>query len=130
MSHRASQYQVCHCPNGSTNRYCWSGPVESKGHIVFQRLKSNFVLTALYVDDKTTLSEPDWFTSVYDGKVKKTIGKQNADFQITRFNNNAQPFYVILDHDGNLLTEPLAYDLNVNTFVEFLDRGYQNYKGE
>jgi hypothetical protein len=39
-------------------------------------------------------------------KSKKTIGKQNADFQIRKFNNNAQPFYVILDQNGELLVEP------------------------
>ena len=54
------------------------------------------MLLALYVDDKTELPEDEWYTSEYDSKTKKTIGKQNADFQIRRFNNNAQPFYVIL----------------------------------
>jgi len=69
----------------------WSDPA------VLQRLKNDFVMVALYVDDKTELPKEDWYTSSYDGKVKKTIGKQNADFQITRFQNNAQPFYVILN---------------------------------
>ena len=44
-------------------------------------------------------------------------------FQITTFNNNAQPFYVILSPEGELLTEPSAYDLNVDKFVQFLDEG-------
>lgn len=95
----------------------WSDPA------VLRRLKENFVIAALYVDDKEKLPESEWYTSDYDNKVKKTIGKQNADFQITRFNNNAQPFYIILDGNGELLAGPKAYDLNVSNFVSFLDEG-------
>ena len=51
----------------------------------------------LYIDDKTMLPEDEWYISQYDGKIKKSIGKQNADFQIIKFNNNAQPFYVVLN---------------------------------
>ncbi len=95
----------------------WSEPA------VLNRLREDFVLLALYVDDKTEPSEDQWYTSEYDGKVKKTIGKQNADFQITRYGNNAQPYYLILSPDGTILTEPKAYDLNVDNFVAFLEQG-------
>lgn len=88
---------------------------------VLKRLRENFIVTALYVDDKTELPEKEWITSKYDGKVKKTIGKKYADFQISRFNVNAQPYYVLLDTSGNLLVPPRAYDLNVDHFIEFLD---------
>ncbi|TVP45548.1 MAG: DUF255 domain-containing protein, partial [Mongoliibacter sp.] len=80
---------------------------------VLQRLNEDFVMVALYIDERLELPESEWYTSEYDGKVKKTIGKQNADFQITRFNNNAQPYYVILDHNEELLVRPKAYDTNV-----------------
>jgi thiol:disulfide interchange protein DsbD len=93
----------------------WSEPE------VLERLKSDFIVASLYVDEKTTLPETEWYTSEYDGKTKKTIGNQNADLQITRFNNNAQPYYVILNPSGELLAEPKAYDLNVQNFVDFLD---------
>lgn len=93
----------------------WSDPQ------VLERLRNDFVLVALYVDEKTELPESEWYTSEYDGKIKKSIGKQNADLQITRFNNNAQPFYVILDPNENLLAPPKAYDLNISNFVAFLD---------
>ena len=75
---------------------------------VLQRLKNDFVVVALYVDDKKQLPESDWYVSDYDGKVKKTIGRQNADFQINRYKNNAQPFYVILDQEEQLLASPLV----------------------
>ena len=95
---------------------------------VLKRLSENFVLVALYVDDRTQLEQNTWYKSTYDGKTKKTIGQQNADFQITRFNNNAQPFYVILNEDGELLIEPKAYDLNISRFVDFLDEALENHR--
>ena len=100
----------------------WSDPA------VLKRLSENFILVALYVDDRTKLPNSDWYSSTYDGKSKKTIGQQNADFQITRFNNNAQPFYVILNMDEELLIAPKAYDLNISNFVDFLDEALENHR--
>ena len=99
----------------------WSDPK------VLRRLRNDFVMVALYVDDKTKLDEQYWYTSTYDNKVKKTIGKQNADFQITRYKNNAQPFYVILDQDEQLLARPLAYNLDIDNFVKFIDKAKEEY---
>jgi thiol:disulfide interchange protein DsbD len=95
---------------------------------VLSRLQNNFIITALYVDDKTKLAEDEWITSKYDGKIKKTIGNKFADFQISKFNTNAQPFYVLLNTDGELLIQPKAYDLNVDNFLQFLDDGIENFK--
>jgi thiol:disulfide interchange protein DsbD len=100
----------------------WSDPT------VLKRMRDNYIVTALYVDDKTELPENEWITSKYDKKVKKTIGKIFADLQISRFNVNSQPYYVLLDTSGNLLTSPRAYDLDVNAFVKFLDTGTDNFK--
>jgi thiol:disulfide interchange protein DsbD len=83
---------------------------------------------ALYVDDKTELPEAEWYESSYDGKVKKTIGKQNADLQISRLNNNAQPFYVLLGKNEEVLLPPKAYDLDVQNFVDYLDQGKSIYE--
>ncbi|MGL1885357.1 MAG: thioredoxin family protein [Reichenbachiella sp.] len=88
---------------------------------VLSRLKSDFVMLALYVDDKTDLPESEWIKSSYDGKMKKSIGKKNADFQISRFDNNAQPYYVILNTKGELILPPKAYDLNIANFVTYLE---------
>ncbi|GMQ30109.1 protein-disulfide reductase DsbD family protein [Algoriphagus confluentis] len=93
----------------------WSDPQ------VLARLKNDFVMVALYIDERLELPESEWYTSSYDGKVKKTLGKQNADFQITRFNNNAQPYYVILDHNEQLVAKPRGYNTDIGAFVEFLD---------
>ena len=95
----------------------WSDPA------VLSRLTNDFVVVALYVDDKTVLPEADWYTSSYDQKVKKTIGAQNFDLQITKYNSNAQPHYCLVDGDGKLLTSPVNYNLDIQKFVAFLDKG-------
>jgi thiol:disulfide interchange protein DsbD len=99
----------------------WSDPE------VLKRLQNDYVVVALYVDDKTELPESQWYTSKYDQKVKKTIGKQNADLQITNLNNNAQPFYVLVGSDERVLVSPYGYDKSVDAFVNFLDEGKQKY---
>ncbi len=100
----------------------WSDPE------VLQRLQNDYVVVALYVDDKTELPESAWYTSSYDQKVKKTIGKQNADLQITKLNNNAQPFYVLVGSDERVMVSPYGYDKSVEGFVKFLDEGKRKYK--
>ena len=90
---------------------------------VQQCLRNDYVIVALYVDDKTELPESQWYTSKYDNKVKKTIGAQNADLQIVKYNNNAQPHYCLVDHNGNLLVAPKNYDLDPARFASFLDSG-------
>ncbi|MBC8155118.1 MAG: thioredoxin family protein [Bacteroidetes bacterium] len=90
---------------------------------VMQRFRDDYVIVALYVDDKTELPESQWYTSPYDNKQKTTIGAQNADLQIVKYNANAQPHYCLVDQDGNLLVAPKNYDLNPDHFVQFLDSG-------
>lgn len=102
----------------------WSDPR------VLERLKNEFVIVALYVDDKTKLPESEWITSKYDKKVKKTLGKKYADFQISRFGVNAQPYYVILDLQEKMLVTPKARDLNPDNFVKFLDEAIANFSLE
>lgn len=99
----------------------WSDPE------VLERLRNDFVVVALYVDDKTRLPESEWYTSTHDNKVKKTIGKQNADLQITRLDNNAQPFYVLVGKDERVLAWPYGYDKDVDSFINFLESGKKTY---
>lgn len=100
----------------------WSDPK------VLNRLKNDFVVVALYVDDKTELPESEWYTSKVDGKVKKTIGKQNADLQIANLDHNAQPYYILLGDDERVLAWPKAYKKDVGEFVDFLESGKKKYK--
>ncbi len=100
----------------------WSDPR------VLERLRNNYIIVALYIDERKELPESEWYTSKVDGKVKKTVGKQNADLQISRFNINGQPFYVQLNGDETTLVEPRGYDLDVEAFIKFLDNGVAEYK--
>lgn len=101
----------------------WSDPR------VLKRLRDDYVIVALYVDDKTELPEDEWITSAYDQKLKNTIGKKNADYQITAFNANAQPYYVLMDASGKPLNvKPIAYEPNVKKFIQFLDAGIAAHK--
>ncbi len=108
----------------------WSDPR------VLKMLKEDYVICALYVDDKTKLPEEEWYVSEYDGKKKETLAKKNADFQIKKFASNAQPNYILLDsrggHDDDLQQHVLApargHNLDKDAFVEFLKQGLEEYK--
>ena len=91
-------------------------------------LNNKYVLLSLYVDDKTILPENEWYKSTYDSKIKRTIGRQNADFQITRFNNNAQPFYVVIDpFSESIVYKPWGYELNIENYISHLDNGINEF---
>ena len=102
----------------------WSQPE------VLKRLKEDFVVTALYVDDKTELAQSEWYVSPYDNKEKKTIGKQNADLQVRDYQSNTQPLYALLAPDGSLLVPPRSYDLDVEGFIKFLESGKDKLRGK
>ena len=87
-------------------------------------LNNDYVLVSLYVDDKTILSEENWYVSSYDGKVKKSIGRQNSDFQISRFQNNAQPYYVVINpFSDQIISPPWGYELNIEKYINNLKKG-------
>ncbi len=91
----------------------WSDPE------VLRLLKENFVIAALYNDDKTKLPESKWFTTP-EGKVLKDVGRVNSYIARSRFGVNAQPNYALLDSEGKLLVPVRGYDLSISGFVEFL----------
>ena len=95
---------------------------------VLEILNEDYVVVALYVDERRELPEEDWIVSQYDGKVKKTIGKQNIDFQMYRYNANAQPYYVLLDNQERVLNDPIAYDLDVANFIQWLQAGLAEFE--
>jgi thiol:disulfide interchange protein len=99
----------------------WSDPR------VLNILKNDYLILALYVDDKTKLPEEDWGTSK-DGKKLKTLGRKNFAIEVERFGVSAQPYYVLLDANGELMVSPRAYDLDVEAFVEFLENGLKVFK--
>ncbi len=100
----------------------WSDPE------VLQLLRDEFVVCALYVDDKTRLPENEWVTTD-TGKVLKSLGKINSHYALTTYGVNAQPYYVLLgSSDGRILVDPIGRNLDPKAFAEFLRAGVANNK--
>ena len=90
---------------------------------VLQILKRDYVLVSLYVDDKTALAEEEIYTSSFSGKTIKSVGNKWSDFQASKFGTNSQPYYVLMDHNGNTLVPPQAFNLDIDNYIEFLNSG-------
>ncbi len=99
----------------------WSDPQ------VLDMLKNDYVIVALYTDDKQRLDKKDWVTDAETGKVYKDLGRANSYTARTLWNVNAQPNYILLSPDGELLAPVRGYDLSVEGFVEFLKNGLEAY---
>lgn len=95
----------------------WSAPA------VLDMLRNDFVIVALYNDDKTKLDKEDYITDAATGKVYKDLGRKNSYIARTRFNVNAQPNYIILSSEGEQLLPARGYNLDIDGFVAFLKEG-------
>ncbi len=103
--------------------YVWSDPE------VKRLLNEESVMVSLYADENTIeLPESEWVVDE-KGKTLKTLGRKNLNFQKTEYNMNAQPYYVIVNADGEVLTkENYKYDRDVQKFIGWLNEGINNYK--
>ena len=99
----------------------WSDPQ------VLRLLRDDFVIVALYSDDKKVLPESEWIATP-DGRTLKSIGKINAYLAHKRFGINSQPYYLILGPDERPLVPGRGYNLDVQAFVDFLEEGLLNYR--
>ena len=99
----------------------WSDPK------VLGMLKNDFVVVALYTDDKQKLDKDDYVTDAETGKVYKDLGRANSYLARTLWNVNAQPNYVLLTPEGEMLAPVRGYDLSIDGFVEFLQSGLDAY---
>lgn len=92
-------------------------------------LKNEVVLISLYVDDKRPLADGEEIESkLHPGKKLKYIGQKWSEFQIINYGANAQPFYVLMDHNEENLIEPVAYTPNVEEYHNWLKKGITNFK--
>ena len=99
----------------------WSDPR------VLSILRNEYVIVALYTDDKTSLSREDWVT-LPNGRVLKDLGRVNSYLVRERFGVNAQPNYALLGSDGSLLQPIRGYNLDVDGFIDFLQAGLAAYR--
>ena len=95
----------------------WSDPQ------VLSMLKNDFVVVALYTDDKQKLDKEEYVTDAETGKVYKDLGRANSYVARTKWNVNAQPNYVLLSPNGEQLVPVRGYDLDIAGFVNFLQSG-------
>ena len=99
----------------------WSDPT------VLGMLKNDFIVVALYTDDKQKLDKEDYVTDAETGKVYKDLGRANSYIARTKWDVNAQPNYVLLSPDGEMLVPVRGYDLSIDGFVKFLQSGLEAY---
>ena len=100
----------------------WSNPK------ILNLLKEEIVLISLYVDDKRPLADGEEITSEISGKKLRYIGQKWSEFQILRYKANAQPFYVIMDHDETDLIEPIGYTPNDEEYYSWLRKGVDAFE--
>lgn len=101
----------------------WSNPD------VLQRLKGDYVLISLYVDDRTELPESEQYVSKTPVK-NHNCWKKWSDLQASTYNTNSQPYYVLIDHAGKALVQPQAYNPDIQNYVRFLDSGKQAFENQ
>jgi thiol:disulfide interchange protein DsbD len=88
---------------------------------VLKRIKENFVLVSLYVDESTELPASEQYTNKKGDKIV-TVGDKNLDYEVTKFDLNAQPLYMFLDINGNALSDKkYGYDSDIQKFINHLD---------
>jgi thiol:disulfide interchange protein DsbD len=91
-------------------------------------LKNEVVLISLYVDDKKDLPKSEQYTSKGTGKKIRTIGNKWSDLQIKNYKANAQPFYVLMNHEEKNLNKPVGYTPDSEEFESWLRSGIDAFK--
>lgn len=104
------------CPNcRKMEEQVWKDPA------VLSRIKENFVLVSLYVDESEELPASEQYTDKNGVKIV-TVGDKNLDYEIKTFGFNAQPLYMFLDLNGKPLSDvKYGYDPSVAGFIKHLD---------
>lgn len=95
---------------------------------VHNMIDNNFVVIKLMVDEKKELPQPIEVTENGKKVTLDTYGDRWSYLQRYKFQANAQPYYVILNNDGELLSGPFSYDENIPKFTKFLEKGIEGYK--
>ena len=111
------------CPNcRRTESTIWTDPT------IAPLLRNDIVIISLYIDDKTKLPKEEWKYSKALESEMRTVGNKWGDYQVRKYGQLSQPLYVFTDPDGNDLTEAIGYTPNVVTYLEFLEKGLENFQ--
>ena len=117
LSFKAQTCSVCKVMEATV----WSKPE------VLEIIREKYVLASLYVDDRTELPQNEQVVSQIDGKLKNTLGRKLRDYQLSRFGVASQPYYVLIDSNQNVLTEPVG-ESSVEEFMSFLNSGIEAFE--
>jgi len=107
--------------------HVWSNPK------VYDILSKDYIVISLYVDDRKELGENEKFEYLKpNGTIKKikTVGDKWATLQTINFENNSQPFYVLLDHNMKLLNHITAYTPSIDEYYNWLKTGLDHFNGQ
>lgn len=102
----------------------WSDPRVS------EKLANEVVLASLYVDRRTELPKDQQVYSEAKERKLKTIGDKWSQYQIDNFKSNSQPLYVIVDKDLNRYNLPIGYESDIETYLQWMDEGIENFKNK
>jgi thiol:disulfide interchange protein len=102
----------------------WSDPR------VLKRLRDDFVLVSLYVDEQIDLPAEEQIEVTIGTKTKKlrTVGNKWSYLQASRYETNAQPYYIIMDHSEQTVNGSAAYDPDIDKFLNWLDEGLRQFE--
>jgi thiol:disulfide interchange protein DsbD len=100
----------------------WSDPQ------VLSQLKNDLIVISLYVDDKRPLAQNEQIISKINGKKLKYIGQKWSEYQILKYKTNAQPYYVLINHNGEVLNTPQAYNPDSKFYSSWLKSGVASFK--
>ena len=95
---------------------------------VAQIPNNDYVLISLFVDDKTPLKQPIEVTENGTTRTLRTVGDKWSYLQRTKVGANTQPYYVLLDNEGMPLNCGRSYDEDIQQYIEFLQKGLDNFK--
>jgi thiol:disulfide interchange protein len=94
---------------------------------ILKRLQNDFVILQMVIDDKTELPKAEQYKSPVQNKEITTLGGKWLDLEITKYNQNAQPYYVIINEKGEELVTPIGAT-DIKSFISYLDSGIAAYK--
>ncbi len=93
-----------------------------------RKIREDYVLISLYVDESTQLPDNEQYTNKKGDKIT-TVGEKNLDYEISKFGFNAQPLYMFLDTNGNSLSDiKYGYNSNIPKFIAHLETVKNEYQ--
>ncbi len=91
-------------------------------------INNDYVLITLYVDNKTPLPSPVRIVENGTERTLRTVGDKWSYLQRVKFGANTQPFYMLINNEGEPLNKSYSYDESISKYIEFLQTGLENYK--